>query len=195
MNPTLLQIAEFLSYVATIVGIPLALALFFFDRRAERWERRQRIYEAPNALYADYLRLCMEHPDLDIFDVPAPTLYTTENKKKEWIAFTLLVSMMESAYLLYRDHPDPSSNSQWPGWVEYMQWWLSRPNFADAWGMLSLQFDSEFVHFVDALPKVPYPKADYSHDLWSVYPTQYPSDSQTSVGQTPRGVGGDLSGS
>src|SRR5215210_3723635 len=187
MNPTIIEIAEFLSYAATIVGIPLALGLFYLDRRRERWERRQRIYEAPNALYAEYLRLCMNHPELDIFDVPAPTVYTPESKKKEWIAFTLLVSMMESAYLLYRDHPDRSRNSQWPGWVEYIQWWLSRPNFAEAWDMLSLQFDSDFVRFMNELPKVPYPQADYSHDLWSTQPPQFPkrftaADEQTVCG-------------
>ncbi|HET9227901.1 MAG TPA: hypothetical protein VFR31_14600 [Thermoanaerobaculia bacterium] len=185
MNQTALQIAEFLSYLATIVGIPLALALFYFDRRSERWERRQRIYELPNALYNDYLRLCLEHPDLDIFDVPAPTVYSPENKKKEWIAFTILVSMMESAYLLYRDHPDQSRNSQWPGWVEYIQWWLSRPNFAEAWSMLSLQFDSDFVRFMNSLPPIQYPKEDYSYDLWTTQPPQYP-ERLTGVGvQTP----------
>jgi hypothetical protein len=185
MNPTVKEVAEFLSNVATVVGIPLALGLFYLDRRRERWERRQKIYETPNALYAEYLRLCMEHPELDIFDVPSPTVNTPENKKKEWIAFTLLVSMMESAYLLYRDHPDRSRNSQWSGWIEYIQWWLSRPNFAEAWSMLSLQFDSDFVHFMNALPKIPYPKEDYSHELWSTQPPQFPTRFSTVGGQTP----------
>ncbi|HWM91229.1 MAG TPA: hypothetical protein VN493_10710 [Thermoanaerobaculia bacterium] len=158
----------------TIVGLPLAIVLFYLDRRREHWERRQKIYEAPNALYREYLRLCIEHPESDIFDVPAPTVYSPENKKKEWTAFTLLISMMESAFLLYRDHPDRSNNSQWPGWIEYIQWWMSRPNFAESWKMLSLQFDRDFVLFIESLPPIAYPRGDYSHDLWSSQPSQFP---------------------
>lgn len=160
------DILELLSYLATIVGIALAVAIYYRDRQREHRELTRRIHEIPNTLYAEYLRLCLENPDLDIFDVPGPSTVSPENKKREWIAFTILISTMERAFLLYRDHPGVEWSRQWPGWERYIQWWLSRANFSEAWGVLADQFDEDFVSYVNALPARHFDPGDYTHAHW-----------------------------
>lgn len=162
IDPVWKDLFELLSYVATVVGIPIAIILLYVEKARERRDRMQKIYETPGALYIDYLRLCLDHPELDIFDHPSPSQPSPENKKKEWIAFTILISLMETAYLLYRDHPQ-RNNSQWLGWEQYIQWWMSRQNFRTPWQKLSPQFDSEFIAYVNGLALVEYPPEAYSN--------------------------------
>jgi hypothetical protein len=166
IDPDLKDVFEFLSSVATVLGVPIAIILFYIEKRRERRDRIQRIHEIPNTRYIDYLKLCLDHPELDIFDLKSPSQPSPENKKKEWIAFTILISMMEAAYLLYREHPDKTTNSQWPGWEEYIQWWMSRRNFSSAWGKLSPQFDGEFVNYINCLPRIEPRPEDYTQELW-----------------------------
>ena len=156
---------EAASYAATALGIPVAIFVFAAEMRRDRSARERDIYLEPNRNYIDYLKLCFDNPDLDIYDLPSDSSDDPISRKKEWIAFNMLVSIMEQAYLMYRQHPDPL-NSQWAGWREYMMWWLSRPNFDRAWrGGLSSQFDADFVEFMNGLP--PYRTSqndEYSHD-------------------------------
>ncbi|MEP7009365.1 MAG: hypothetical protein ABJC13_03500 [Acidobacteriota bacterium] len=141
-----------LASAATFLGIPIAILVFWFEQRRERFERQAQIYLSPNNQYIEYLKLCFEHPELDIYDLVSPGASTPRDVKREWIAFNILVSVMEQAFLLYRGHPDPA-NKQWTGWCDYMRWWLSRSNFRRAWDLeLSSQFDSDFIQFMNSLP-------------------------------------------
>jgi hypothetical protein len=152
VDPVVKDWFELGSYIATLLGIPIAILLLWNERRKDRIARQEQVYLSPNAQYIDYLKLCFDNPDLDIYDLVTPTKRTPENTKKEWIAFNILISIMEQAYLLYRNHPDPS-NKQWQGWRDYIRWWLTRPNFGAAWSAgISDQFDADFVAFVNSLP-------------------------------------------
>jgi hypothetical protein len=165
IDPALKEWLDALASVATFLGIPLAILIFWFERRRERHERQAQIYLSPNQQYIEYLKLCFEHPELDIYDLVSPGATAPRDVKREWIAFNILISVMEQAFLLYRGHPDPL-NKQWAGWCDYMRWWLCRPNFRRAWEIeLSSQFDSDFVAFMNSLP--PYePSPRERSDSW-----------------------------
>jgi hypothetical protein len=154
---------EAASYLATILGIPLAILLFWNEKRRERSAREEQVYLSPNRQYVEYLTLCFENPDLDIFDLVTPTKRSPENTKREWVAFTILISTMEQAYLLYRQHPN-QKNQQWRGWRDYMRWWMARPNFRVAWEGLTDQFDRDFVSFVESLPAWDVQPGDFSFE-------------------------------
>jgi hypothetical protein len=165
IDPAFKEWLEALASVATFLGIPIAILVFWSERRRERFDRQAQIYLSPNQQYIEYLKLCFEHPELDIYDLVSPGATTALDVKREWIAFNILISVMEQAFLLYRGHPD-SDNKQWSGWCDYMRWWLSRPNFRHAWDVeLSSQFDSDFVTYMNSLP--PYiPEPHELSDAW-----------------------------
>jgi hypothetical protein len=163
IDPNVRDWLEAASYVATVLGIPIAIMVFWFETRRDRKLREEQIYLSPNQLYIEYLKLCLEYPQLDIYDLATPAEQTPENTKRERIAFNILISILEQAYLLYRNHPR-RDNKQWQGWVDYTRWWMARPNFKRAWEELSIHFDSDFIAFVNRLPPYELAPSDFSHD-------------------------------
>ena len=164
VDPIIKDWLEAGALLATLLGIPIAIVVFWFERRRERLTREEDVYLRPNLQYIEYLKLCLEYPELDIYDLVTPTEPTPLNKKREWIAFTILASVMEQAFLLYRNHPK-QDNKQWKGWCDYMRWWMARPNFREAWHKnLSDQFDTDFIEFVNTLPPYDLAPDDFSID-------------------------------
>lgn len=83
---------ELLSYVVVVLGGPVAIWHYIRATRREQDERlRERrdceraVYDALDERYLDYLRLCLEHRALDIFDLPDahPVPLSPEQRKPE----------------------------------------------------------------------------------------------------------------
>lgn len=65
-------------------------------------------------------------------------------KKQELIAFTILISVFERAYLMYHDQSTVIKERQWLGWEEYIESYCKRDNFRNSWHISGEEFDSEF---------------------------------------------------
>jgi hypothetical protein len=150
--------------LATLISVGIAVALFVQGQAHEREARERealrarevRVTEAFNALddkYIDYVKLCMQHPDLDAFDTPLkrdrPT--TEAEKRGESMMFAILLSVMERSFLTYRDQSDPFKQAQWAAWETYVKSWLGRENFCQEWEKTKKEFDSGFVVYLDGL--------------------------------------------
>ncbi len=55
---------EALSYVVTIVGLPLAIVVFVLDRRRDRQTDEEEIFLRLSDEYANFMRLVIENADL-----------------------------------------------------------------------------------------------------------------------------------
>ncbi len=153
------EILEVLSYLAIIIGVPLALAEYRqaqFSAKSER-EQALREYQYQNyhfldEKYLEFLKLCFDNPDLDIFDIPDNKIRTenisSENKKKELIAFSILFSVMERAFLMFYESSDEMKQRQWSGWDAYIHAFARRRNFRDAWASSDISFDEKFQKYV-----------------------------------------------
>lgn len=151
---TSLPIFEWLSYLAAIVGIPLAIWLFYNEKRKERLDRELGTYDALDNKYIEFLNLCLENPELDVFDIETKLRkeLTPEQKKKELMIFNILISILERAFLMYREHRSTKiGKTQWVGWDQYIHDWVSRSNFRKAWHILGEQFDTEFIEYMNAV--------------------------------------------
>ena len=137
--------------VVTILGFPLAIYLFYDDKKKERRDREYGTYNALDDKYVQFLQLCLNYPDLDIFDVPSEEGRdpTPAQRRQEQILFTILISILERAFLMYKDQSTTLKKRQWTGWVDYMKDYCSRENFRREWPTLGPQFDSSFVEFVN----------------------------------------------
>ena len=132
--------------VTQLIGIPVAIGVYYFNKRRERLDREYGTYNALDERYISYLELCLQHPDLDVADTPKPNMpvLSTDQEHKQRILFTILVSIMERAFLMYSDKSDRIRSEQWDGWSDYIRDWCSRPNFANALPGISNQFDKRF---------------------------------------------------
>jgi len=144
------DICEVLSYLAVIVGIPIAIHQYRQAKKKEQADREYGTYNALDEKYLEYQSICLEHPELDIFDIgdsTAPTL-SEQQKKEELIAFTFLFSIFERAYLMYNDQSTRVKKRQWSGWEEYIESYCKRDNFRRAWQTSGNTFDSEFQKYM-----------------------------------------------
>ena len=152
---TIRLVFEILANIATLLGVPIAIWLFANEKRRERLDREYGTYDALDAKYIDYLKLCLEYPDLDVYDYAKSEIDQFLSKKKqsigkrELILFTILISIFERAFLMYRDQSTDLKKEQWVGWDEYIRDYTTRNNFRLAWKILGTQFDAQFLQYMD----------------------------------------------
>jgi len=141
---------EVVSYLTVIVSLPLALYQYRKITTKEQADREYGTYNALDEKYLEFLKLCYDSPGLDIFDVAdsTPLPVAEIDYKRELIAFTMLFSVFERAYLMYYDQPDKIRARQWTGWLDYIQHYCSRGNFRKAWEVSGETFDTGFQVFM-----------------------------------------------
>jgi hypothetical protein len=150
--------------LATLVSVLLAVTLFFQGQHKEAIEqakaaaqdRESRVRDAYTALddkYLDYVKLCLDHPDLDVFDTPMlhPVPPTPEQHRRESMMLSTLLSILERAYLMYSTPDDAFEKKQWAAWTAYMKAWAVRTNFREEWANSRKEFDADFAAYLDNL--------------------------------------------
>ena len=90
---TTLEIWELLSYVVTVVGLPLAIAVFIFEQRKERNNEEEEVYQLLSDNYQQFLRVALEHPDLRLFASEETPALSEEQRERMFIIFSMLISL------------------------------------------------------------------------------------------------------
>ncbi|HEY4211808.1 MAG TPA: hypothetical protein VGM84_10035 [Steroidobacteraceae bacterium] len=131
--------------VTQLIGIPVGIAVYGLKMRKERIAREYATYDSLDVRYVEFLKLCLAHPDLDVADTPRPNSDSTSDQMhRERLLFSILISMMERAYLMYKDTSNEVRRKQWIGWNAYIHHWCGRENFATAMPFLARDFDVGF---------------------------------------------------
>lgn len=135
---------ELLSYVATVVGIPLALGVFIFEEKKERQAEQEEIYEKLMQHYARIQEKLFEYPELDQHDT---LLADAEDARRQYILYEMLISLFERAFIVLYGEADPAYRRMWNSWEDYIAQWLQRPNFRAALPRLMQGEDRDFVAY------------------------------------------------
>lgn len=150
-----IDVSSLLANAATFLGIPLALLVFILDRHRARRDREQQTYQTLQSAYSEYLRLCLERPELQLHDYnrDLSVELSAVDQRRKMVGLELLVSMFESAFFLYHlDQHSDFRRRQWSGWDAFMRDWASRKDFRRAWNEhLGDQFDSQFMAHMNRL--------------------------------------------
>ena len=148
-----LETWELMSYVVTVIGLPLAIAVFLFEQWKERENEEEEVYQLLSDNYQDFLKIALENPDLRLFsDVAAPPALNDEQKERQLIIFSMLISLFERAYLLlYEDGMSPKQSRRWNSWEDYIREWCNKPHFRSALPPLLHGEDPSFVRYVEQL--------------------------------------------
>lgn len=140
------QLAAWMSVLANaaaFLGIPVGIFLFLRDRRREREDRELSAFTTLNSLYVDYLRLCLDRPH-----VAAVEADVGDAARDQDLLLHIVVSILESAFLLYRDQRTAFRSAQWAGWNDYVRLWCAHPEFKKRWPDVIEQYDHAFVAHV-----------------------------------------------
>lgn len=126
-----LETWELASYVVTVIGLPLAIAVFIYEQRKERQTEQEEIYQRLSDEYADFLRLALDNADLQLQRAaPGDRTLTDEQIERRHTLFEILVALFERAYLLvYEDDMSRQTRRLWQSWEDYMRQWCRRADF------------------------------------------------------------------
>lgn len=150
---TFLEEMELLSYIVTVVGLPLAIVTYVLEQRKERHNEEEEIFQRLSDEYREFLKLVLDHPDLHLLrrDGARQTL-TEEQQERQLAIFGILISLFERAYLLvYEERMDKHTRRMWQSWEDYMREWVRRAEFRDALPSLLEGEDEEFTRYIRQL--------------------------------------------
>lgn len=143
---------ELLSYIVTVVGLPLAIFVFLYEQRKERENEDEEVYQLVSDNYQDFLKIALENPDLRLFSAAAVEGLSDEQKERQFIIFTMLVSLFERAYLLMYDaNMSPRQARRWNSWQDFMMEWCRKPHFRALLPQLLHGEDPGFVRYVEKI--------------------------------------------
>jgi hypothetical protein len=147
-----LETWELASYVVTVIGLPLAILVFFFEQRKERDNEEEEVYQLLSDNYQDFLKVALDNPDLRLFSEEGTSQLTDEQRERMFIIFSMLVSLFERAYLLlYEDDMKPKPARRWRSWEDYMGEWCQRTEFRSLLPVLLHGEDMRFAAYLRKL--------------------------------------------
>ena len=149
---TALEIWELLSYVVTVIGLPMAISVFIFEQRKERDNEEEEVYQLLSDNYQEFLKISLEHPDLRLFAIEVTPALSVEQQERMFIIFSMLISLFERAYLLlYEANMKEKQLRRWRSWEDYMGEWCSRADFRASLPALLRGEDPEFAAYIQKL--------------------------------------------
>lgn len=147
-----LQTWELASYVVTVIGLPLAIFVFFFEQRKERDNEEEEVYQLLSDNYQDFLKVTLDNPDLRLFAEEETPQLSEEQRERMFIIFSMLVSLFERAYLLlYEEDMSAKQARRWQSWEDYMTEWCRRADFRAMVPVLLRGEDPEFAAYLQML--------------------------------------------
>lgn len=144
---SLMEWMELLSYVVTVVGLPMAIYVFIHEQRKERHNEEEEIYQRLSDDYADFLKLVLDNADLQLLrrNGGGSAVLSDEQQERKGVLLDILVSLFERAYLLvYEDDMPRQTQRLWQSWEDYMREWCRREDFRLALPELLRGEDEDF---------------------------------------------------
>lgn len=144
-----LETWEWLSYVVTVFGLPLAIASFMLDQRKERENEEEEVYQQLSDAYIDFLKLVIANPDLKLRSQSCVASLSEEQQERKRVLFEILISLFERAYLLAYE-PDMAGKQlrRWYSWDDYMREWCERDDFRALLPKLLHGEDADFARYI-----------------------------------------------
>ena len=147
-----LETWELLSYMVTVIGLPLAIIVFIFEQRKERNNEEEEVYQLLSDNYQEFLKVALENPDLRLFASEENLALSAEQRERKFIILSMLISLFERAYLLlYENDMTENQLRRWRSWEDYMGEWCNRADFRAALPILLRGEDPAFATYIQSL--------------------------------------------
>lgn len=137
------------SYVVTVIGLPLAIAVFLFEQRRERQNEDEEIFQYLSEEYGEFQKLVLENADLQLSYGDQSRSYSAEENERKRVLYDILVSLFERAYILvYEEKMDKQTARLWASWEDYIRHWCRRNDFRTALPMMLEGEDPDFTAYM-----------------------------------------------
>lgn len=155
------ELWELLSYVVTVIGLPLAIFVFAFEQRKERANEQDAIQQLLSDSYAGFLKLVIENSDLRLMSQHKSPQFSEEQEERVLALYSILISIFERAYIMsYAPGTTGHKARLWRSWEDIMSEWCQREDFRRALPNLLVGEDEDFAGFMRELAsrKAPSPR-------------------------------------
>jgi hypothetical protein len=140
---------ELASYVVTVIGLPFAIAIFFYEQRKERENEEEEQYQHLSDAYNGFLKIVLDHADLQLRTHEPLANPTPEQRERMLVIFDMLISLFERAYLVaWNEDMDATERRRWNSWDDYMREWCRRDDFFNALPLLLRGEDPAFQAYI-----------------------------------------------
>lgn len=78
---------------------------------------------------------------------------------KQFVAFEILTSLFERAFLMYEDQSTSFRSEQWKGWDAYIKMWMKDPEYKVSWEKMGTTWEHKFELYMEEVhtnPDSPY---------------------------------------
>jgi hypothetical protein len=145
----MLEWFELASYVVTVVGLPFAIGIFFYEQRKERENEEEEQYQHLSDAYNGFLKIVLDNADLQLRTHEPLTNPTPEQRERMLVMFDMLISLFERAFLVaYKEDMDATERRRWNSWDDYMREWCRRDDFFNALPLLLRGEDPAFQAYI-----------------------------------------------
>ena len=157
--------AELFSFLAIIVSGPFAVIEFHYHLKElggevekERLDLAQTVYLTVDQRVAKFMKLCLEHPELDCYSIPQKsplkTPVTPTERSQQRILYSDLTDVFEVAYVQYHredvtEKAKELFDSEWGGWDAYIQKFMKREAYQETWSEIGDEYDKKFAVYMD----------------------------------------------
>ncbi len=149
---TAMEVWELLSYVVTVIGLPMAVTVFIYEQRKERDNEDEEVYQLLSDAYHDFLKLVLANPDLKLRSQAATPDLTEEQQERMQVIFEMLISLFERAYLTaFDDRMSVKQQRRWHSWDDFMREWVRRDDFRAQLPRLLQGEDADFAVYIRRL--------------------------------------------
>jgi hypothetical protein len=146
---SLAELLEMGSYAVTVFGLPYAAWVFWVEQRKERENEEEEAYQHLSDAYNDFLKVVLDHADLQLRTNPALPEPTPEQRERMLIIFDMLIALFERAFLIaFREKMSVTEQRRWNSWDDYMREWCRRDDFRQALPLLLRGEDPDFVAYI-----------------------------------------------
>jgi len=141
---------ELLSYVVEVVALPFAIYVFWLEQRKERANEQDELFVKLLDEYNAFAKILIDNADLRLMSGGKDdSELTPEQKEKKLIIFDVLVSFFERSYILiYEDSMSKQEARMWATWEDYIDFWMSKPDFRKVLPELLSGEDPDFVAYM-----------------------------------------------
>ncbi len=150
-----IELWELASYVVTVIGLPLAIFVFYLEQRKERENEDEEVYQMLSDTYIDFMKVVLTNPDLKLRTKDRLTAPTEEQLERLTVLYEMLISLFERAYLIaYEDDMSEKKARRWKSWEDFMSEWCSRQDFRDSLPKLLEGEDEAFAAYIRHLAHI-----------------------------------------
>lgn len=147
------ELWELLSYIVTVIGLPLAIVVFVWEQRRERQQEEEEIHQRLSDEYTEFMKLVLENADLRLLQRGGSTLeLSPEQTERRFALFNILTALFERAYLLVHEDGMPAQTRRmWQSWEDFMREWCRKPEFRGQLPELLEGEDPEFARHIERI--------------------------------------------